>query len=257
MAMSLLEVTENLKDILSREDKYYLSAQFLNKDVLTQPVEDGYVGIMFPIGCVNSYEEAEKLQAKVSARTGSPVTIVKSGSYVPLYVNTKSVTYIYDPTKSFEDIEKEILKQKQRNDKIITSNKGLEGNKQFKKIFAELQEKLDAVQKNSNLSTNDKEIIRLYYSQQIQELKRRVSNLEIDNDALEKFDKNSLSYLIYHAYQHASHAEQAKEHTELSQTSLHKVKKHSVDNSWLPKARERLTRRGEENLYLLIEKYFC
>lgn len=255
MAMSIVETSEKLKEILSKSNKYYLSAHFLNKDTLTKPIEDGYLGVMFPIGSADTYEEAEKLQLSISARTGSNVTIVKSGSYLPLYVNNRGVTYTYDPEKSFDEIEKEIIEQKRRNREIMSTVPGLEGNKHFKKMYAEIQEKLQSIKDNKYISTTDKEIIRLYYSNQLADLKKRITNLEIDNEVLERFDKNSLSYVIYHAYQYALNTEKVKEHQRLADKSLKKVQGYK-ECEWLEEAKNRLTKRNEIDLYELIAKYF-
>jgi hypothetical protein len=264
MQVNPLTINEKVGQLYGGIPTYYLVVYIGNKDVCTDiGAKDGFLGIAYVIGHYNSMDVAKRHQEIASAKTGAIVAVIKSGHHLPLYVNPPAnitTTYRYNPEESMKNIRKEILKQRIRTSQV-KEKKLVDSTEQIEKMIADAEEKLESLEKKQNLEAVDKQVLTLYYKDQLEKLREQVTNIDITNETMEREDRESMSFLINQLYKYAS-AEESIE-------SLRKIKDESLANTkdffarfpdaqekWREEAKKRFTERGEENLYNLINKYW-
>lgn len=260
-----ISIRDKVQRLFSASTSYNLFIHISNKDVYQENSEkDGFLGVIFPLGCVKTFDEAKNLQEYFSIETGAPVTIVKSGVHFPLYISNQKETttyYKYDPTDQIENIKKEIEKQKARRDESKQNNLVSKTNSENDKLIKEIEKKVKSLENNSSLQSEERNILRLHYFEELATLRTKLKNVDINNEIIERGDKSTLSYIINQIYNYSATNEMmANAQTQKAQMK-EEIDKHfrlypEHLSTWQSEAEKRFQERGEQDVYDCILKNY-
>lgn len=258
MSVDPIVINNNIRDLLDGTNKYYLIVHIGNADGITG-VPDGFLGVIFPIGVYTTMEMAILARVDIVKKLGVAVAIVKSGDYLPLYVNPPSDMVELVNNMNTEDVKDELNEQIKRNRQARTLP-GNQNNEHFEKVFKEIDMRISQLDNHSTLNDHEKDLLRLSYQNRKIEITKQLNNLSLDTEVLERVDTTSISYIINTTYRLATTIETVDELTvkinDLQLQVNEYCNNQSSDSNWKDQIKNRLVSRGEEQIWDTISKLF-
>lgn len=259
MSVNPTVVRDAIRAIPSIGDMYYLMVHIANADAVRES-SDGFLGVMFPITVCSSLDGALNRRIELVSKLKVSIAIVRGGDYLPLYIDPPSqlkMQYIHRDDMSVNEVKKALDEQVRRN-RLARQILGNGNNKHHDKIIKEIEDKIESLNTRIHLTTEERDILRLTYTNELADIKSRIRNLSLSNEVLERSDVNSNSYIMNQVYAAATLTASLAE----TQKALDKAKKriekfntNNPDSNWLEYARQVLTERDEIDVFNTINEY--